>query len=188
MYLGSLKLIFGYAQYIRDIMMHVGEQGDKNLSIYIESPGVMSIPRCTHDIPHVLMVFATCIMVPPMYSWYLPDVLMNPPMYWTPPDVLMVSPRCAHGIPRYTLNTHYTGCVCWIYSPGQKCWDILIFQSKFEIFNSIHLDSSKQKTMTPPRPSAKVGFRESQVHLSGWPNIVLGGQGKKIRQGEIWRD
>ena len=47
----------------------------------------MKSPRCTHDIP-------------PMYSWYPPDVLNTPRctehplMYWTSPDV---------------LNTHYTG-------------------------------------------------------------------------------
>ena len=54
----------GYHEYIRgcsvhqgDIMMHVGEQGDKSLSISIEnpdvlmiSPDVLNIPQCTHDI------------------------------------------------------------------------------------------------------------------------------------------
>ena len=44
------------------------------------------IPRCTHDIPQ-------CIEHPPMYSWYLPNVLMV-----SPPNV---------------LNTHYTG---WKYN------------------------------------------------------------------------
>ena len=34
-----------------DIMMHVGEQGDESLSIYIENPDALNIPRCTHDIP-----------------------------------------------------------------------------------------------------------------------------------------
>ena len=33
-----------------DIMMHVEEQGDKSLSIYIENPDVLNIPRRTHDI------------------------------------------------------------------------------------------------------------------------------------------
>ena len=58
----------GYHEYIggcsvhwRDIMIHVGEQLDKILSISIENPNVLNIPRCTHDIP-------------PMHSWY-------PPMY-----------------------------------------------------------------------------------------------------------
>ena len=32
-------------------MMHVVEQVDKNLSISIENPDVLNIPRCTHDIP-----------------------------------------------------------------------------------------------------------------------------------------
>ena len=34
-----------------DIMMHVGEQVGKNLSISIENPDVLNISRCTHDIP-----------------------------------------------------------------------------------------------------------------------------------------
>ena len=34
-----------------DIMMHVGEQGDKSVSMYIENSDVLNIPRCTHDIP-----------------------------------------------------------------------------------------------------------------------------------------
>ena len=59
-------------------MIHVGEQLDKILSISIENSDVLNIPRCTHDIP-------------PMYSWYPPDVLNIP-------DVLMVSPS-THGIP-----------------------------------------------------------------------------------------
>ena len=59
----------------RDIMMHVGEQGDRSLSIYIENPDVMNIPR-THG-------------VPPMYSWYPPMYSWYPPMYsWYPTDVL----------------------------------------------------------------------------------------------------
>ena len=40
------------------------------------------LPHMNHDIP-------------PMYSWY-------------PPDVLMVSPRCTNGIPRCTEHTLYT--------------------------------------------------------------------------------
>ena len=47
----------GYHEYIGgcsvhrgDIMMHVGEQVDKSLSISIENPDVLNIPRCTHDI------------------------------------------------------------------------------------------------------------------------------------------
>ena len=35
----------------RDIMIHVGEQLDKILSISIENSDVLNIPRYTHDIP-----------------------------------------------------------------------------------------------------------------------------------------
>ena len=120
---GYHEYIGGYHEYIgwcsvhrRDIMIHVGEQLDKILSISIENSDVLNIPRCTHDIPL-------------MYSWYPPDVLNISwcthdipwcthgilPMYWTspdvlmvmvslwctehPPDVLMISPWCIHGIP-----------------------------------------------------------------------------------------
>ena len=105
----------GYHEYIggcsvhrRDIMIHVGEQLDKILSISIESSDVLNIP--------------------PMYSWYLPDVLMVspdvfmvaprctehprcthgiPPMYsWDPPDVLMVSPWCTEHPPPSMYWTH----------------------------------------------------------------------------------
>ena len=48
----------GYHEYIGgcsvhrgDIMMHVGEQVGKNISISIENPNVLNIPRCAHDIP-----------------------------------------------------------------------------------------------------------------------------------------
>ena len=34
-----------------DIMMNVGKQVDKSLSIYFENSDVVNIPRCTHDIP-----------------------------------------------------------------------------------------------------------------------------------------
>ena len=34
-----------------DIMMHLGDQVGKNLSISIENPDVLNIPQCTHDIP-----------------------------------------------------------------------------------------------------------------------------------------
>ena len=51
----------GYHEYIEgcsvhrgDIMMHVGEQVGKNLSISIGNPNVLNIPRCTEH--------------PPMYS------------------------------------------------------------------------------------------------------------------------
>ena len=55
---GMFSKLGGYHEYIRgcsvhqeDIMMHVGEQVGKNLSISIENPNVLNIPRCTHDIP-----------------------------------------------------------------------------------------------------------------------------------------
>ena len=35
----------------RDIVIHVGEQLDKILSISIENSDVLNIPRYTHDIP-----------------------------------------------------------------------------------------------------------------------------------------
>ena len=49
----------GYHEYIGgiscvhrgDIMMHVGEQAGKNLSISIENPDVLNIPQRTHGIP-----------------------------------------------------------------------------------------------------------------------------------------
>ena len=48
----------GYHEHIRgcsvhwlDIMMHVGEQVDKSLSISIEINDVLNIPQCTHDVP-----------------------------------------------------------------------------------------------------------------------------------------
>ena len=49
----------------RDIMIHVGEQLDKILSISIENSDVLNIPQCTHYIP-------------PIYSWYPLDVLKIP--------------------------------------------------------------------------------------------------------------
>ena len=47
---------------------------------------------------------------------------------------------------------------------------------------SFHLDSSKQKTVTPRCPLSQYWVQEkSSSHrcLSVWPNIVLGSQGKK---------
>ena len=116
-----MSTLGGYHEYIggcsvhwRDIMIHVGEQLHKILSISIENSDVLNIPLCTHDIPpDVLMIFPrcthgspdvlmaspTCIMIspsvlniprcthdiPPMYSWYPLDVLNTPPMYsWIP--------------------------------------------------------------------------------------------------------
>ena len=55
---GYHEYIGGYHEYIggcsvhwRDIMIHVGEQLDKILSISIENSDVLNILRCTHDIP-----------------------------------------------------------------------------------------------------------------------------------------
>ena len=56
--LGDVQYIGGYHEYIGgisrvhrgDIMMHVGVQVGKNLSIFVENPNVLNIPRCTHDI------------------------------------------------------------------------------------------------------------------------------------------
>ena len=72
---GYQEYIGEYREYIgrcsvhrRDIMIHVGEQLDKILSISIENSDVLNIPRCTDDIPQCTH------NIPPMYSWY-------PPMY-----------------------------------------------------------------------------------------------------------
>ena len=69
---GDTMSTLGCSVHQGDIMMQVGEQVGKNLSISSENPDVLNIPQCTHDIPS-------------MYSWY-------------PPDVLNI-PRCTHGIP-----------------------------------------------------------------------------------------
>ena len=45
--------IAGCSVHRGDIMMHVGEQGDKGLSIYIANPDVLNIPQCTQDISHM---------------------------------------------------------------------------------------------------------------------------------------
>ena len=71
-------------------MMHVGEQGDKSLSIYIENPNVLNIPQCTHDIPHMHHDIPQC-------THDIPNVLMKFP------DVLMKS---------LNVLTRYTGCLC----------------------------------------------------------------------------
>ena len=55
---GYHEYIGGYHEYIRgcslhrgDIMIHVREQLDKILSISIENPDVLNIPRCTEHPP-----------------------------------------------------------------------------------------------------------------------------------------
>ena len=104
----------------RDIMIHVGEQLDKILSISIENSDVLNIPDVlmisppmySWYPPDVLMVSLRCTEHPPIYSWYLPHVSWYPrctehppmyswyplccthgipPMYWTSPNVLMVA-------------------------------------------------------------------------------------------------
>ena len=114
-----VQYIGGRSVHQGDIMIHVGEQLDKILSISIENSDVLNMLRCTE---HPLMYS----WYPSMYSWYprcteqSPNVLMvshhmyhdipqcteHPPMFsWYPPDVLMVSlrstehPRCTHDIP-----------------------------------------------------------------------------------------
>ena len=87
---GYHENIGGYYEYIGDtmstsggggggdIMMHVGEQVGKNLSISIENPDVLNIPRSTHDIPQCTHGIPRCTEHPLMYSWYPPDVLKIP--------------------------------------------------------------------------------------------------------------
>ena len=52
-YIGGI-FIGGFSVHRRDIMIHVGEQHDKILSISIENSDVLNIPQCTEH--------------PPMYS------------------------------------------------------------------------------------------------------------------------
>ena len=109
-----------------DIMMHVGEQVDKNLSIFIENPNVLNIPRCTHDIPRCTHGTHG---IPPMY-WTSPDVLMvSPtcimisPMYWTSPDVLMISPLCTYGSPpMYWTSPMYSWYPPMYWTPPMYSW------------------------------------------------------------------
>ena len=56
---GYHEYIVGCLVYRGDIMMHLGEQGYKSISMYIENPDVLMISlRCTEHLP--------------MYSWYPP--------------------------------------------------------------------------------------------------------------------
>ena len=59
---GYHEYIWGCSVHQRGIMIHVGEQLDKILSISIENPDVLNIPRCTHGSPHMYHD------IPPMYS------------------------------------------------------------------------------------------------------------------------
>ena len=87
---GYHEYIGGYHEYIRgcsvhqeDITMHVGEQVDKSLSSSIENPDVLSIPRCTHDMP-------LTYLTPPNVPIISPDVFM------VSPDVLNTSQCTEH--------------------------------------------------------------------------------------------
>ena len=48
---GDIMSTLGMFSTSGDIMMHVGEQVGKNLSISVENPNVLTIQRRTHDIP-----------------------------------------------------------------------------------------------------------------------------------------
>ena len=112
---GYHEYIGGYHEYIggcsvhqRDIMIHMGEQFDKILSISIENSDILNIPRCTHGIPHTYHDIPRCTEhpgcthdIPPMYSWYPSDVLNTPDVLMISPDVLMVSRRCTEHPPMY---------------------------------------------------------------------------------------
>ena len=51
-YIGGISSVHrGCSVHWRDIMIHVGEQLDKILSISIENSDVLNIPQCTHDVP-----------------------------------------------------------------------------------------------------------------------------------------
>ena len=39
-----MSTLGGYHEYIGDIMMHVGEQVGKNLSISVQNPDILNIP------------------------------------------------------------------------------------------------------------------------------------------------
>ena len=78
----------GYHEYIggcsvhrRDIMIHVGEQLDKILSISIENSDVLNIPRCIHDISDVLMISPDVLMVSPRCTEHPPCTHEHLPMY-----------------------------------------------------------------------------------------------------------
>ena len=112
----------GYHEYIRgcsvhqrDMMIHVGEQLDKILSISIENSNVLNIPLVYSWYPQMYSWYPSDVLnislcthsIPPNVLMISPDVLNTPQctqgiplMYsWYPPDVLMVSPRCTHDIP-----------------------------------------------------------------------------------------
>ena len=96
----------GYHEYIvGDIMSTSGGYPDvQYIGVFNRNWKVFTnfLPHMHHDIP-------------PMYSWYPPNVLMvslqcteHPPMYsWYPPTCIMISPRCTHDIPTmYSWDPH----------------------------------------------------------------------------------
>ena len=100
---GDVQYIGGISWYMWGSNLIKSFQFLLKTPMYWTSPDVLNIPRCTHDIP-------------PMYSWYPPDVLMVsprcthgiPPMYWTPPDVLNI-PRCTeHTLYRVIFHYHFS--------------------------------------------------------------------------------
>ena len=52
-YIGGCSVHRGMFSTSEGIMIHVGEQLDKILSISIENSDVLNIRRCTHDIPRL---------------------------------------------------------------------------------------------------------------------------------------
>ena len=67
---GYHECIRGCSVHRRDIMIHVGEQLDKILSISTENPDVLMIsPRCTHGIPPDVVNIPRCTHgIPPHVS------------------------------------------------------------------------------------------------------------------------
>ena len=70
-----------YHQYIggclvhqEDVMMHVGEQVVKSLSISIENPDVLNIPQCTHDIPQCTHDIPRCTHSIPQCTHFIPPM------------------------------------------------------------------------------------------------------------------
>ena len=67
----TMSTLGGYHEHIMmfstlgDIMMHVRHQVSKNLSNSIETPDILNIPQCTHDILDVLMTSLDVLKVSP---------------------------------------------------------------------------------------------------------------------------
>ena len=88
--LGDAHYIGGCSIHRGDIMMHVGEQVGRNISISIENSDLLNIPQCTHAI-------SRCTEHPPMYSWYGKNLSIS----IENSDVLNI-PQCTYDIPRCT--------------------------------------------------------------------------------------